>query len=95
MLDTIDDISQSLVNEPTLSKLFICCNTDVFGDKPWNNACAFVILDWLDGNVTFTTLTEAGSTSDFETNGLLDGKVIYGRFETCEVDSGTLTAHLY
>lgn len=53
-----------------------------------------VALEAQSGDVTFTTLTDAGATSDYQSDGLLDGKIIYGRFDTIHVATGTATIHL-
>ncbi len=53
-----------------------------------------VALEAQQGDVAFTTLTDAGDASGYQTAGLLDGKMVFGRFDTVEVASGTLTIHL-
>ena len=59
-----------------------------------------VALEAPNGDVAFTTLDELNeqtgteSASSWETDGIPDGKIIYGRFCTVEVSSGDLWIHL-
>ena len=49
-----------------------------------------VALEAQQGDVAFTTLTDGGATSGYADGGLMDGKMIFGRFDLFEVRLDTL-----